>query len=79
MAAEFKTLVFPNTPEGQQQKIEALSTASAEGWSVVSETVTQGEFKGKKACCLGILFLPCAFCAGSTAGEINVTLKRETQ
>jgi hypothetical protein len=74
--AEFKTLTFPNTPEGQEQKIKELQKASEEGWEVVSETITQGKFKGKKACCLAFLFLPCAFCAGSTEGTINVTLKR---
>ncbi|MDR0653085.1 MAG: hypothetical protein LBG12_07240 [Synergistaceae bacterium] len=75
--AEFKTLTFPNTPKGQEQKIQELQKASEEGWEVVSETITQGTFKGKKACCLAFFFLPCGFCAGSTEGTINVTLKRE--
>ena len=79
MAAEFKTLEFPNTPQGQKQKIEELQKASTEGWEVVSETITQGKFKGKTACCYGVACcLPAAFCAGSTDGTINVTLKRET-
>lgn len=78
MATEFKTLEFPNTPEGQRQKVEALQKETIYGWEVVSETISQGKFKGKTACCLGFIFLPCAFCAGSTDGTINVTLKRGT-
>ena len=76
MAAEFKTLTFPNNPNGQAQKIAALQQYSAEGWSVVSETLSEGKIKGGKACCLGSLCLPLAFLAGSKDGIITVTLKR---
>jgi hypothetical protein len=75
--AEFKTLIFPNTPKGQEQKNKELREATGDGWEVVSETITAGKFKGKRACCFAFVFLPCAFCAGSTDGTINVTLKRE--
>jgi hypothetical protein len=51
---------------------------ASEGWKVTSETITQGEFKGGKACCLGVIFLPLALCAGHKDGTINVTLERET-
>jgi hypothetical protein len=74
---EFKTLTFPNTSKGQQEKVRALQKASEEGWVVVSETIKEGEFHGGTACCLALIAWPCAFLAGSSAGEINVTLKRE--
>jgi hypothetical protein len=61
--AKFKTLTFPNNDKGQRQKIKALQKATDQGWEVVSETITQGKFKGGNACCLAFLFLPCAFCA----------------
>ena len=77
MATKFKTLTFPNTPKGQQQKVQALEKAAEEGWVVVSETLTQGETKGCQACCLAVIFWPLVFCAGSTDGEISITLKRD--
>ena len=77
MATEFKTLTFPNNDKGQALKVVALQKAIGEGWVVVSESVTAGKFKGKTACCLSLIFLPCAFCAGSSDGTITVTLKRD--
>lgn len=74
---EFKHLKFPNTKEGQEEKIEALEEYSEEGWRVVSETITPGKFRGGDACCLFLICAPCAFLAGSTDGEINVTIERE--
>ena len=74
---EFKHLKFPNTKQGQEEKIETLEEYSADGWHVVSETITPGKFNGGQACCLFMIFAPCAFLAGSSDGEINVTLERE--
>ncbi|MDR2738784.1 MAG: SAM domain-containing protein [Treponema sp.] len=74
---EFKTLEFPNTPEGQNEKTVALGGLSKEGWKVVSETITAGEFNKEKACCFFLIFAPCAFLAGHKEGTINVTLERE--
>ena len=76
---EFKTLKFENNATGQRAKIEALAQASKEGWVVVSETIEPGKFNGGKACCLFIIFAPCAFLAGSSDGFIHVTLSREGQ
>jgi hypothetical protein len=78
MAKEYKTLQFPNTPAGQKQKVETINQMATEGWKVTSETITEGEFKGGKACCLGVIFLPLALCAGHKKGTINVTLERDT-
>lgn len=79
MSVEFKTLTFPNTEAGRQQKIRELQWYSTQGWEVVSESVTQGKFRGGTAFCLSVLVcLPAAFCAGTTDGEITVTLKRDT-
>jgi hypothetical protein len=75
--AEFKTLEFPNTSAGQEEKVDELRTHSRAGWRVVSETVTPGQFRGDRACCLYMLCAPCAFFAGSTDGKIVVTLQRE--
>lgn len=76
MAKEYQTLQFPNNAKGQADKLQALQTCGADGWRVVSETITPGKFKGGNACCLALLCLPLAFCAGSTDGVINVTLER---
>lgn len=74
---EYITLQFPNDATGQRRKLEALQSYGAQGWRVVSETITPGKFKGGNACCLALICLPLAFCAGSTDGEINVTLERD--
>jgi hypothetical protein len=74
---EFQTLQFPNTPEGQRQKVEKLAAESAQGWRIVSETIEQGEFKGGKACFLFMLCPAFAFLAGRHEGVISVTLERE--
>jgi hypothetical protein len=74
--AEFRTMTFPDTPEGQRQKVRALGEASKNGWIVISETITPGQFNGKLACCLAFFYFPCAFCAGSSKNRINVTLQR---
>ncbi len=74
---EFKTLEFPNTPRGQEEKVRTLQFESAHGWRVVSETIAPGHFKGGDACCLFIICAPCAFLAGHTDGTITVTLQRD--
>lgn len=78
MVKEYRTLIFPNTTTGQEEKIKTINALSKEGWKVVSETITPGKFKGKTACCLATICLPFGFCAGSTEGTINVTLERDT-
>lgn len=83
--AEVKTLQFPNTEEGQRQKVQALQRHIDGGWTIVSETVTPGHFKGGKACCLTTSGLVCCgpvgasagLAAGSTEGIITVTLSRK--
>ena len=72
--ARFKTLEFPNTPRGQQRKISALEKETARGWRVVSETIVPGKFKGRQACCLFLIFMPCAFLAGHQDDIITITL-----
>ena len=73
---EYITLKFPNNATGQRMKLEALQSYGAQGWRVVSETITPGKFKGRNACCLFLICLPLAFCAGAADGEINLTLER---
>lgn len=75
--AQYKNLRFPNTPEGQREKTEKLAAWSAYGWRIVSETIEQGEFKGKKACCLFTICAPLAFLAGRHDGVICVTIEGE--
>jgi hypothetical protein len=74
---EYKYLKFPNNQQGQEEKLKALQEASSDGWRVISETITPGKFKGGKACCLFVIFAPCAFFAGHSDGEINITLERD--
>ena len=78
MAVEFKTLTFPNTEAGRSEKKRQIQWYANQGWEVVSENIKQGEFKGGTACLLFLIFAPCAFLAGSTDGEIIVTLKRDS-
>lgn len=74
---QFQTLQFPDTVKGQQQKVEALAKFAAAGWRVVSETVTQGQFRGGDACCLFVICMPLAFLAGRNPGVITVTLQHD--
>lgn len=75
--ADFKTLQFPNTPAGQTEKTKALAREHAQGWRVISETITSGDFKKEKACCFFLIFAPCAFLAGNNVGVITVTFQRD--
>lgn len=83
--AEFKTLDFPNTPDGQKEKIAALTAHSADGWRVVSETITQGHVKNEEAAanaclgmiCCGPIGATAGLTAGRTDGTITVTLQRD--
>src|SRR5207244_6356336 len=72
---DFRTLNFPNTPAGQQRKVQTLAQWSAMGWTVVSETITPGKYEGGTACCLATLCLPLAFLTPKDAGIITVTLQ----
>lgn len=74
---EFKTLQFPSTPAGQIAKTQALAREGAQGWRLVSETITAGEFNKEKACCFFMIFAPCAFLAGHKHGTITVTLQKD--
>lgn len=79
MSVEFKTLRFDDTWFGQRAKVKALEKYTSEGWEVVSETITQGHFRGTNAFCLYHLCGPSfALCGGTSNGTINVTLKRDT-
>lgn len=75
--AKFKTMQFPNSAKGQRDKAKALEKASEEGWELVSETIVSGKFKGGKACCFALIFLPCAFLAGHTSDVIQITLRKD--
>jgi hypothetical protein len=77
MMQEFKTLHFPNTPEGQRLKIQTLEKESSRGWKVVSENIEAGKFKGGTACFLFALCAPLALTAGHHEGRITITLSRE--
>lgn len=74
--AEFKTLTFSNTPAGQREKVAELTRLHAQGWRVVSETITSGKFKGGEACCLFLICAPFAFFAGHKDDMVTVTLQR---
>lgn len=75
---EYMTLSFPNNAKGQTEKLNAIKTYGQQGWKIASETITAGKSNGGKACCLAFVCLPLAFTAGSTDGEINVTLEKDT-
>lgn len=86
MTDEFKTLKFPDTEDGQRQKIAAMSEASAKGWKLVSETITSESVdlgdSARKAACLCFLCGP--FCTPflmnptKKNGCINLTFSRSS-
>ena len=78
MPPEYKTLRFPKTNRGWQEKDWAVNQMAAQGWRVASESMVQGTFKGDKACCLASICLPLGFTAGQTPGLIVVTLVRDS-
>ncbi len=90
MTKDVKTLTFPNTPEGQAQKVEALKKYLNEGWSLESESIsnTTQTFDSTKAavdttaaCCLcGPVCAPLGL-AGTTEtkeGQIVITLSKDS-
>lgn len=73
---QVKTIQFPNTAEGQASKNQALAQHLAAGWTVISETITPGQYNTDKACCLFMMCGPCGgFMGGYSDGVINVTLQ----
>lgn len=72
---ELRTLQYPNTSDGQKQKLRDLQAHVSRGWKIVSETITPGHIKGTEACCLAAICLPLGFIAGRDPGTINVTLQ----
>lgn len=76
MPIEFKTLIFPNTETGRQEKIRQLEWYANQNWEIVSENITPGQIKGQKACLLAAICLPLVFMAGVTDGEIIITIRR---
>jgi hypothetical protein len=76
-SVEFKTLKFENNNKGIKQKNEVSSQLYSQGWTMKSESIEHGHFKGKEACCLGAgVCLPAAFLAGHSDGYIVVTYQR---
>jgi hypothetical protein len=84
MSTEFKTLTFEDTAAGQAEKLKALSWHADRGWTIVSETISQGKYDVDGAICNSLLL--CIFCAPICAplgfrnkqqkGVITVTLSR---
>lgn len=77
MALEYRTVQFPNDEEGLRRRNRYNAKMANADWRIVSEGIEQGEFKGKKACCLFFIFPPLAFLAGRAAGVVTITFARE--
>ncbi len=75
--AVFHTLRFVSDENGQRRKVESLNWLSSQGWTVVSENIEPGQFKGDDACCFAAICLPLAFAAGSTPNIAVVTVQHE--
>lgn len=75
---------FPATASGQMQKNSKLAQLLSDGWEVVSETVSSGDYnvdaavtEGTFLCCLcGPLCAPLGLLGKKNTGVIAVTLKR---
>jgi hypothetical protein len=84
MTLDFKTLTFPNTPAGQEEKIHALKAHAARGWRIESEAISSGSYDVdtavKEGLCLCIacapICAPFALLGKQKAGIISVTLSR---
>lgn len=77
MALEYRTVQFSNDGEGLQRRNLYNAQMARANWWIVSEVIEQGEFRGKKACCLFFIFPPLAFLAGRAAGVVTVTFATE--
>lgn len=63
MALDFKTLTFPNTPAGQEEKIRSLRDHAAMGWKIESEAISSGSYDVDSAVKEGSVFaLPAPRC-----------------
>lgn len=71
----FKTLHFDDSPKGQREKVRVLEKYTADGWRLVSETITPGRYDGGTGCCLALICLPLGFLAPKSQNRINVTLQ----
>lgn len=84
MALDFKTLAFPNTPAGQEEKIQSLRDHAAMGWKIESEAISSGSYDVdsavKEGVCLCLacapLCAPFALLGKQKSGIIAVTLSR---
>jgi len=84
MEIDFKTLTFPNTPAGQEEKIQSLRAHAARGWRIESEAISSDSYDVdsavKEGVCLCIacapVCAPFALLGKQKSGSITVTLSR---
>jgi hypothetical protein len=87
MDEEFKTIKFPDSEMGQTEKIKAMTEGAAQGWRVISETITSETIDAgktaKDAACMCFLCGP--FCTPFlmkptvNKGTITVTFARSAE
>lgn len=87
MSHDFKTLTFPNTRAGQEEKIQALRRYADQGWRIESETISGDSYDVdsavKESLCLCLacapICAPLAFLGKQRKGVITVTLSRSDE
>jgi hypothetical protein len=86
MSHEFKTLTFPNTRAGQEEKIQALRRHADQGWRIETETISGDSYDVDSAVndlclCLACapICAPLAFLGKQRKGVITVTLSRSDE
>ena len=61
MEYKYKTFEFPETANGQVEKLKKIDKMEAEGWELVSETVQPASMDRGAACLMFIICLPLIF------------------
>lgn len=68
-----KVLTYKDNERGRSQMAVDLEIWSRQGWQVVSQTVSEGNYGLGKTCCLGCIFLPLSL-LGKKSGTITLIL-----
>jgi hypothetical protein len=87
MSHEFKTLIFPVTRVGQEEKIQALRRHANQGWRIESESISGDSYDVdsavKESLCLclacGPICSPLGFLGKQRKGMITITLSRSDE
>lgn len=67
---------MPKEYDNARDRDRAIARNRRDGWRVVSVTPIPGHYRGKRGCCLFVIFPPLAFLAGRTDDRWLVVYER---